>query len=890
MKTTNKILLLAVIICWNTLISFAQVNNNCSGAIMLTANAPCVNGTTIGSTADGPGDCDCCCFLGIGAGNLCVENDHDVWYKYTSVSTAAITVEITGVSGGGATDLGITIWAGSSCSGPAPDNELVCVDDNGDGGNELADITSGISVGNSYLIRIAGDGASDVADFCIRVLQSADNPCEAFTQPIQDGCNNVLAITRYNVSGSTSTFSDASTPCDYDGSNDVFFKVVAPASGSFTTFVNEWGDYNIITQANLTANLYEGACNSLSIAGAAETVNGNAGMDNPATNDCIDISQGLFNDVNNGPFIFENLTPGQDYYVRVTEEEDQSAWVELAFQETLLEDMCVDAQELSGTGCNYSASDVNEPDDNSWTGQAHLDGTDVNGDGIADDIGNCNTNWYSNENMVWYYFDITNYTPQPITITVEDIDCDNTGGGQLQMGIWRENGATCAPTGGATAANGLGDMIPVGCNVGTSGALSITLPDNMPNDRYYLIMDGDAGAQCTWKFVSLQLLAPCPLSDFVVGAAEALCSGDTPVLPQAGVDYTIADPDGTLFGAVQWFDDTDPTTANVYTPVAVTHSGANNCAADAVQTVYAFVQCDTDLNGVFDIAAGDSWVLVAQHSYQVYPAMQNVAQNVSSCGNTVTAACSDILGTAASPTGGAAIANWNAATGIYTAQPGDAAGTLQITVTSGIAGYPCGTSVQSISTPACAALPVCQISSMSVSSTTPSCNNDGTYSFTINTVGGPDASVTLAASAGGTQSGTLPATTANAATTYTYAIGTNATITVNDSQSLCSFGPFNITSPAADNVAIDYQQQEGDCNTAPNIILPAGYTCVYEFLSGTFAGTTGSGATAVYPAGVVSGNSGVVRFTVTTPCGLTNTVDVNFICVVCNADAGIWDN
>ncbi len=346
----------------------------------------------------------------------------------------------------------------------------------------------------------------------------SDNPCGAATQDIQDGCASTVDFFVYEVSNSSPSSGVGAASCSFDGSDDVFFKVVAPTSGSFTMFVDDWNDYSSFTQANLTANFYEAnpSCSNISVANS-ETVDGNSGMNNPATNNCIDISQGAFNDVNNGPFIFDNLTPGQEYYVRLTEEEDQSANVTLAFQETLMEDNCVTAQPISGLGCNYGASDVNEPDDSSWTGQAHTDGRDVNGDGNPDNIDNCNTNWFSNENMVWYYFDVTPQTVQPITITVNSIDCNSSGGGQMQMGIWKENGASCAAS--ANASNGLGAMVPVGCSVGPSGIVEVTLPNNMPNDRYYVVVDGDAGAQCRWIFESLEVL-PVEMDEFTGKARE----------------------------------------------------------------------------------------------------------------------------------------------------------------------------------------------------------------------------------------------------------------------------------------------------------------------------------------------------------------------------------
>lgn len=702
----------------------------------------------------------------------------------------------------------------------------------------------------------------------------ADQSCASSTQTIQDPCDTQLNYFSYDVSNSVSDISGGSTACGFDADNDIFFEIVAPTSGTFTIYVDDWGDFGAATQANLTGNLYEGGCSSLGIVTAPETVVGTGAAQTP---DCIDFSSGILNTTNEGPFTIENLTPGQSYWLRVTEEDDQPAWVSLAFAESLIEDDCLNAQPLTGIGCNYNGTDADEPDTGSWTGSAHTAPYQT-----------C-AGWSSNENMVWYYFDIDNNTPQPITITVNNVNCDNTGGGTLQLGVWQDNGGGCAPTGSATASNGLGGMTGVGCDVGT-GTVSVSLPNGMPNGRYYVVADGNAGANCIWEFESAQLLSPCPTSDFSAGVTEALCDGDTPTLPVAGTDYTITDDDGTQLGGVTWYVGTDPDNDATYTATATAHSGADNCTADAAVTVYAYVQCDSDLSGVFGDVPEDVWVQVASHTFQVYPEVQMPMMVTNGCAVTLTAQCSDVLGAASNATGDANTANYNSGTGVYTAQAGDAAAAFDIAVTSGIAGNPCMSSpaIFTINTPACAAGATCDLSDIQIDTSTPACNNDGTYTVTLTATGGPDASVSYTDS-NAIIGGTLPSAVAGAVTTFTYNIGTNANIIVNDSESLCSFGPFVATSPVADT-GVNYLEVDGDCNNPPVITLPSGYTCTYEFLTGgTFAGTTGSGATATYPAAIVDGDSGTVRFTITTLCGLTETVDVNFICVSCSADIGTWN-
>ncbi len=94
----------------------------------------------------------------------------------------------------------------------------------------------------------------------------------------------------------------------------------------------------------------------------------------------------------------------------------------------------------------------------------------------------------------------------------------------------------------------------------------------------------------------------------------------------------------------------------------------------------------------------------------VYPAPQaptaaSIVTNA--CVVTVTPACAGSLGAATSPNGtGVEIADWDATTGTYTADPNDAAGSITITV-NGVSGAPvgCVSTTFSLTTPACSALP-----------------------------------------------------------------------------------------------------------------------------------------------------------------------------------------
>ncbi len=181
----------------------------------------------------------------------------------------------------------------------------------------------------------------------------------------------------------------------------------------------------------------------------------------------------------------------------------------------------------------------------------------------------------------------------------------------------------------------------------------------------------------------------------------------------------------------------------------------------------------------------------------------------------------------------------------------------------------------------------CDITAFNVVGTPVVCGNTGTYELSVSWTDGPDASVVLNDANAVSIGGDTPATVANGTAIFTYNIGTNADISVTDSEAVCTFSNIAQASPAA--TPIDFMPVEGTCDTAPQITLPPGYTCVYAFLTGTHSGNTGTGATAMYPAALVNNDQGTVQFTITNPCGTSETLDVNFICVSCAASSGTWD-
>jgi len=156
-------------------------------------------------------------------------------------------------------------------------------------------------------------------------------------------------------------------------------------------------------------------------------------------------------------------------------------------------DFCENAIDLQPTGSNTGATDCGEPEE--WAPE-NYPGVDCAG-GI----------WNSIENGVWFGITIDDTTPQPFSITINNVSCVG-GTGTMQMGLWEDIG-DCS----------LSENTFIECSVGI-GTVSIG-PLDLPLGDYHLFIDGNFGADCTWEFES-ELL--CDLT-ITASSIDETCSG-----------------------------------------------------------------------------------------------------------------------------------------------------------------------------------------------------------------------------------------------------------------------------------------------------------------------------------------------------------------------------
>lgn len=190
-------------------------NDNCADAITLTSNTSCSNtsGTLNGATVDGFPTQPNCDVFGSGA------SQKGIFYKFTAVTNShTITVTPTG-SGSTAVDAVVTVYTGTSCNSL---NQFDCFGGTGGaGGTQKSKTVTGLTIGNTYWIRIYDYGSVDPAlpDFQICVTHQNVVTCSA--------PSNV------NISNTTQTSVLVSWTAPI-GTTSTYLRYRALSSGSFT--------------------------------------------------------------------------------------------------------------------------------------------------------------------------------------------------------------------------------------------------------------------------------------------------------------------------------------------------------------------------------------------------------------------------------------------------------------------------------------------------------------------------------------------------------------------------------------------------------------------------------------------------------------------------------
>ncbi len=228
---------------------------------------------------------------------------------------------------------------------------------------------------------------------------------------------------------------------------------------------------------------------------------------------------------------------------------------------------------------------------------------------------------------------------------------------------------------------------------------------------------------------TLTVNKPC-ICPVITNGAGTYCGGATTtgtVFATWQAAVATANPTATIvYSAALAVDGTTP-------PNGTLISLAANTTCDVVSPLqYAYHICDNATPATAD----DTYILLGTYTLTNNPQVQaGSAAAAVGCAVTVTKNCTTDIMVASAPTGGALVANFDAATGTYTAASGAAAGGLTITFSNA---SNCGTPTLTLTTPACP-LP-CAITSIlptlicCYDNGTPADNTDDevTYNITVN--------------------------------------------------------------------------------------------------------------------------------------------------------------
>lgn len=235
----------------------------------------------------------------------------------------------------------------------------------------------------------------------------------------------------------------------------------------------------------------------------------------------------------------------------------------------LVNDFCANALPLTGEGCNEGAT--GEPD--SWTPDAGIysefDCYYFNYQTPCFTPDNYCIAWNTNQNGVWYYFTVDANTVQPFDLEVFDIQCKEgeiVGLEELQLGIWTNNG-TCD----------LGLETLIAC-ASVEGNFAFT-ELNLPLGDYYLFVDGNGGADCTWRFESEELIPPIDCPNGTVTPPPAICNTET---APVNLDEFIVFDDNSVIG--EWTLINTPPNSGA----SVTSATSNFSILNIVPGIYEF--------------------------------------------------------------------------------------------------------------------------------------------------------------------------------------------------------------------------------------------------------------------------------------------------------------
>lgn len=253
----------------------APANDDPCGAVSLAVGTTCSNtaGTNVSATTTGAG------IPAPGCGSF---TGGDVWYSFVAPANGIANIE---TSAGTLNNTDIALYSATACGGTFT---LIECDDLDGPGNMGGIYRTGLTPGQTYYVRVWGNGgATGTFNICVVSLAN-DEPCGAVSLTVNTSCSNTSTGNAY----ATSTGAGIPAPgCGSFSGGDVWYSFVAPANGAANIETTSG------TLTNTDIALY-----------SATACNGTFTLIECDDNDGAG---------SNGAIYRTGLTAGQTYYVRV---------------------------------------------------------------------------------------------------------------------------------------------------------------------------------------------------------------------------------------------------------------------------------------------------------------------------------------------------------------------------------------------------------------------------------------------------------------------------------------------------------------------------------------------------------------------------------------------
>ena len=489
-----------------SVVSFGQ-SDDCSTATLINPDLTYCN-YQAGSSAQASQSISTCS----GGGNA----DDDVWYEFIA-NSSSMTIKVDPTVG---YDPVIQLFSGSC----GTLTSIHCQDINGLNGSETLEAT-GLTIGQTYKFRIyhygVGSGTSTF-QVCVFGLAPPNNntPCSAYPLPTVTPSCNYLTFTNAGSAGSTvpapptgSCGGSGTQQGGYAG-GDVWFSVVCPPSGELDIHTQS------IDFSDGAMALYGGPCNA------------------PVFIECDD--DGEPGDGIIMPHIYHTgLTPGQTYYIRVWEYNNNNNGEFGICVTSPDNDDCINAQQICDLngygGVTSSAYTIDTPDNMCGIGNPSSPNP-----GCVFGTGYTGTSPVQIDNNSWLQFTANSSTAE---LFVEISSCQNGNGMQMQI----FEGTNCS------------NFVPVSNFLETTSSQTIIATGLTIGQTYYIVVDGFAGDICSYTITATSGIQVAE----AVATEDIICQGESTTIN--GIVY------GTGNYTYYWHDagNTFTSTAN---PITVSPS------------------------------------------------------------------------------------------------------------------------------------------------------------------------------------------------------------------------------------------------------------------------------------------------------------------------------